>query len=811
MTRRRATILRALLAIVPALLLTTVLSSVIALAADTVDIKFTNDGHGTVQPDSQTVSLSQTIEFYNDDKWAAGQVSTTDLKVEPNAGYEFDYWTASENVYEISLGSGLAGAVPKGTKLYSLSDYYVTQSTTFEAHFKQKTCTIAYKSAGNGSVSPETWSAALDKSYPLASDQTMTRLVASDISPDDLSPQGATGYEFDYWTFVGDVYALDQSGPYNGLVPVSMSTKLSTLSGYYVAGDTTFTAHFKAKPVTVTVTYHGDVSEGYECTPDSESVELTLTYPLDSDASQNITAGAISGSTATTILSGYYFDYWTADEDIYRQGQNEWITVPKGTELTSLEGYYVAKATTFTPHFYKNATVTYKGDTGVESLSLEEETVKGGGSPTGCTVTTKRYYEFSHWTCDTTVKLQDGTIIFHGNKITDDQLKQVVVPDGSSLIFTANTKQISRTATFATDGNGSVDPSSKAVSLSAEAKLPDGNPVLIGNLASSVSLSAYSGWEFAYWEASEDVYMRDGDGFCWYTKGTKLPDEDVSGYWIAKDTTFTAYFKPKPVTVTYTTDGHGSVASSTEQVELNEYRSEVTHPEQYKYVGAPNGTKLTPNTGYEFDYWTNEGRAYILGDDGYLTRLPYQDHITGLPNNYRVSYDTEFKAHFKRVAYSVTYKTDGNGSVTPGSELVQVGDSPAGYTIAPNKGYEFSHWTANVDVEIADEDATQAINLASNENGAEPQASATTTITAGDPITDEQLKRAILSDDAIITAHFKQTAVDPDGGDTIKPADGANGKLTPKTGDTLPSTTAAVALGAGVVVAGAVLLKKRVR
>ena len=708
MTRRRATILRALLAIVPALLLTTVLSSVIALAADTVDIKFTNDDHGTVQPDSQTVSLSQTIEFYDGNKWAAGQVSTTDLKVEPNAGYEFDYWTASENVYEISLGSGLAGAVPKGTKLYSLSDYYVTQSTTFEAHFK-------------------------------------------------------------------------------------------------------------AKPVTVT--YHCDSTAGYECAPDSESVELTLTYPLDSDASQNITAGAISGSTATTILSGYYFDYWTADEDIYQQGQNEWITVPKGTKLTSLEGYYVAKATTFTPHFYKEATVTYKGDTGVESLSLEEETVKGGGSPTGCTVTTKRYYEFSHWTCDTTVKLQDGTTIFRGNKITDDQLKQVVVPDGSNLVFTANTNQISCTATFVPDGSGSVDPSSKAVSLSAEALLPDGNPILIGNLASSVSLSAYSGWEFAYWKASEDVYMRDGDGFGWYTKGTKLPDEDVSGYWIAKDTTFTAYFKPKPVTVTYTTDGHGSVASSTEQVTLDEYRSEVTHPEQYKYVGAPNGTKLTPNTGYEFDYWTNEGQAYILGDDGYLTRLPYQDHITGLPNNYRVSYDTEFKAHFKRVAYSVTYKTDGNGSVTPGSELVQVGDSPAGYTITPNKGYEFSHWAANVDVEIADEDATQAINLASNENGAEPQASATTTITAGDPITDEQLKRAILSDDAIITAHFKEIKVDPepvnpddpDGGDTIKPADGANGKLTPRTGDTLPSTTAAVALGAGVVVAGAVLLKKRVR
>ena len=179
--------------------------------------------------------------------------------------------------------------------------------------------------------------------------------------------------------------------------------------------------------------------------------------------------------------------------------------------------------------------------------------------------------------------------------------------------------------------------------------------------------------------------------------------------------------------------------------------------------------------------------------------------------------DVTFTAHFKRTPpYTVTYTSAGNGIVSPTSEQVAAeGDSPKGpTTITPDAGYEFSHWVADKDVEVANEDATQAISLTANEADAQ---AATTTITAGQPITPEQFGRILMADDVEFEAHFKEIKVDPEpepvnpdsGDDTIKPADGANGKLTPKTGDTLPGATAAVVLGAGVVVAGATLLKKR--
>ena len=265
--------------------------------------------------------------------------------------------------------------------------------------------------------------------------------------------------------------------------------------------------------------------------------------------------------------------------------------------------------------------------------------------------------------------------------------------------------------------------------------------------------------------------------------------------------------------ITYVADGPGSVtpnATNPEDVVLiDQWRLPG-----YEYIdnGEISGATAVPTSSSEFEYWTAnktvyrayEGSGYILEPvepNTPIDDLKYEvlndggETGTGFYEYYFVTEDTTFTAHFKRTTpYVITYETDGNGTVNPTSEEVENAfDCPTGSTPVANENFEFSHWTANKEVVIGIEGAQ--------------------TIAAGDPITTEQLKQVIVTDDITFTAHFVAKDVDPepvdpdDSGDTtVKPA---SDKPVPKTGDTLPGAMAAVALGAGVVVAGAALLRKR--
>ena len=122
-----------------------------------------------------------------------------------------------------------------------------------------------------------------------------------------------------------------------------------------------------------------------------------------------------------------------------------------------------------------------------------------------------------------------------------------------------------------------------------------------------------------------------------------------------------------------------------------------------------------------------------------------------------------------------------------------------GATPTANKGYEFDYWTASDLVQIPGETNKDTIYFGE-----------------GDPISADQLTQIKVFQGLTFTAHFKKDPnyVEPDdpadsSSNTIKPADSSAAKPVPKTGDTLPGAVAAVALGAGAIVAGAALLRKR--
>ena len=65
-----------------------------------------------------------------------------------------------------------------------------------------------------------------------------------------------------------------------------------------------------------------------------------------------------------------------------------------------------------------------------------------------------------------------------------------------------------------------------------------------------------------------------------------------------------------------------------------------------------------------------------------------------------------------------------------------------------------------MNVEVANESTSRASSLYTNDAGSLPD---TTTIAAGEPINDEQLKRAVsFSSDPVFTAHFKQKSTKTD-------------------------------------------------
>ena len=438
------------------------------------------------------------------------------------------------------------------------------------------------------------------------------------------------------------------------------------------------------------------------------------------------------------------------------------------------------------------------------SAGSSPQIVNSGGSGGGSFSPKVDGGYFGYWAANADVILNDGnttTTVKSGDPLTTAQVKQIVVED--DLTITAYPWETAwfATFTFVSDGHGTVSKSS--VDTYMPSSLGDITPTAIPD----------DDYSFDYWTADAPAYV--------YSSEQCLPpDEEGSGEWVAAGThitadqmkrtsirtnvTFTAHFKSTKATVTYKTDGHGTLDNSSESVNLDTTRELVDSTETLT-VGRPTvgNDNPQPDAGYEFAYWTADKDVYVLFD-GKLMREE-AEHTTFQPEDIvktlYVAEDTTYTAHFKRTApCSVTYKSAGNGSVNPTSESVAVGSTPKGPTITPNTGFEFDYWTASAEVYFIDGQGN------------------VTQFDVDDPISADEFVQLSIEDDITFTAHFKQTSVDPepepvnpDGGDTIKPADGEGGKLTPKTGDTLPGATAAVALGAGVVVAGAALLRKRCR
>lgn len=145
----------------------------------------------------------------------------------------------------------------------------------------------------------------------------------------------------------------------------------------------------------------------------------------------------------------------------------------------------------------------------------------------------------------------------------------------------------------------------------------------------------------------------------WHAPDGKMVETD--SVTAESDITYTAQWQyvPKNYTITFEVDGgHGTIN-----------RTQVVVGENGK-VSFPTAT---PDYGYELDGWYDElGRK--------LTST----------NNITATADVTYKVKFKEKYYTITFNTDGNGSVTPTTTQVQEGQQITFPEVTPNNGYEFA-------------------------------------------------------------------------------------------------------------------------
>ena len=403
-------------------------------------------------------------------------------------------------------------------------------------------------------------------------------------------------------------------------------------------------------------------------------------------------------------------------------------------------------------------------------------------------------YVLDYWIADKDLYINGGwgfighaTTISKGSELRSS-LSSYYVYAYEDLKLTAYFKRKPAAITYKTDGHGTVGRGDESVEINAEHKC-GAESLSVGKTGGTTATPADSTkYEFDHWTADQAVYKLENDQLTTIPAGTQLTSTE--GYYVSGDVTFTAHFKRKPVTVSYATDGNGTVSMASQEVQCASTLSLVSDPTKELTVGQPRyEVDATPNNNFRLSYWTASEDVYVL--DVLTMQLLVYSAGTPLPNEdidlYYVLEDTTYTAHFLRTMYDITYESAGHGLVSLAAESMAVGSNPTGCTVTPDDGYDFEYWTANVDVEVAEESANpQAATLTAS--NAESEAS-TTTIAAGDPITDEQLKRAVsFSDDPVFTAHFKQVSSKIDG---VGDADNTNSTSTTSTASTASVTSTA--------------------
>ncbi len=448
-----------------------------------------------------------------------------------------------------------------------------------------------------------------------------------------------------------------------------------------------------------------EVNQDMDCTvphtplpPDPE--KYTVTYAVEGEG------GKITGKTSETVTSGDNPSGTTENANNHYTLKGWRCTAGSDTVLAAGSTMESLKALVITANTncfvsYNPApkyTVTYaSADSNGTVSGTTSESVYKGEKP-NANVTDNADYGYvttNKWTCKTT----SGNVISELSEVTLSKIKTYSVTENMDCTVPHATDPIP--VKYTTDENGKIK----------EGSLKD-ETIRRGTKATGSIDVPNQGYRFKGWINSVAVKINDET----IPAGSLLTDAQVKNSIITAATTFKAINVPIDYTITYETDSGGIITNPNtndgKRIDTRAYG-----------VKVESGANLKTKPGYKLNGWSCK-------DDSGVAVSTLQNVTMEAIENWTVTSNLTCKATHTTNKYSITYQTDGNGSVPKAlddtgnpvdnnSEILDFGSNPNGAVETPNRGYTTTHWTCNKNITLKDGskiDANSNINMVDIKN-----------------------------------------------------------------------------------------------
>ena len=458
--------------------------------------------------------------------------------------------------------------------------------------------------------------------YGLVNGLAMTQetvYVADSEDVNGASAQAKAGYEFIGW------YLEGSDTPYSEDVSIKPDKPAAGTSVTYVA------KFIEKANVTITV----DVND-----PNMGSVNPSDAQKLNPD-------NGTFTSVAATAKAGYEFVNWTNDATGEVVATNGTLSLTKPENGWTNASYTANFRELKKVNIYFESDDTTMGTVDKASQSLNPET----GVAEAVKATPKKGYEFVEW------KLKDsGAKTADTAEFTPAKSGEKWIDGTTYVAVFAKLNDV--TINFESDNDKMGTVSMPSQSLNPET-----------GVAEAVKAEAKPGYEFDGWYLNNNKI----DG----ANAEFTPVKGENEVWV-NDTTYVAKFKEKAnVTISYVTDGKGTVSRSNDTV------APATGNVSEKVTAEPISNE------YRFVNWTVDGKVVSENAELDVVTINLNAKENGI---YKA---TTFTANFeKKAKFDVTGTID-NGNVTNGSQKVTEGEPSEAMVFTAENGYYITEVKVN--------------------------------------------------------------------------------------------------------------------
>ncbi len=290
------------------------------------------------------------------------------------------------------------------------------------------------------------------------------------------------------------------------------------------------------------------------------------------------------------------------------------------------------------------------------------------------------------------------------SKNSDEKVKDVVIKKGSTgdKVFTAHYELGKFKVVYKSDKYGKITGITEEILEYKES--PSGTTKTVNN-----------GYKNLKWAVDKDVKLKDGTVIL---SGSPISETEIKEIVVSDDLVITAYHYVKKFTVKYNDAKNGNISG--------------IESEEVSYSSNPLGTKVKATRGYKFKTWIANKNVKLNNGKTIKKGKSISDLKSIIVNE-----DIELTPVFETGTFNISYQSDEHGIITgiENDKKTYPGVISQTNISLLNDNFEFSYWTANVDV-----------NLNNDRK-----------IKKGDPITNEEISLIVADIDMVLTAHHKQT------------------------------------------------------